>query len=97
LEKARPILDKYNKILFERRELDGMVLENELKPLLGLGVCLLEINRESPGVCCESQEPLANVYGISDYFADDREAKRTAFWDQFFASHLESAHGHTYT
>ena len=39
----------------------------------------------SVGVVSEYHKPLAKLYGIKSYYADDREEKRKAFWDDFFS------------
>lgn len=40
----------------------------------------------SPGVVSEFQGPLAELYGITHYHADDREVKRREFWERAFSA-----------
>ena len=37
------------------------------------------------GVVSEFHDPLAKLYGLDYYYADDQEEKCKAFWDLFFA------------
>ncbi len=38
----------------------------------------------SPGVVSEFQQPLAELYGISHYHADDLEQKQKEYWERAF-------------
>lgn len=39
----------------------------------------------SAAVVSEYRQPLAKLYGIDSYYADDRQEKRNAFWETLFS------------